>query len=142
MEHKIEIFNFKDVTGNDVKVSSKPYNFKLEKILTNRFGLDILKSFSNDGTFDSEVNLSAVTEDFPKLLKLDDLQINWEDQDFDEIERVYLFFVQYKRNAKLRALKSQEEILRLNMEGLTEMLNSIPKTIFQKTNENVSEFTS
>lgn len=142
MDHKTETFRFKDVRGKDVEIQSKPYTFKLEEVLTKRFGVDKMLQINDTGKLNHTVNLSDVVEDFPKLLILGKTKINWADQEYDELQRVYYFFLEYKRNASLRHFTRESEILRSNIAELKNMLLSTSGSIFQELNKKHTESTS
>ncbi len=131
-KHKIEIFRFvKD--GNEVEVKSKPYTFAIEEVLVKRFTKEKLHTFNQTGKFDAEIELDAIQEDFPKLLNEVD-GINWQNQDYDELLRVYLFFIAYKRNALLRRFELEKKTLFSDLETMSKIINSLPDNILQKLN--------
>lgn len=142
MNHKTEVFRFKDVRGKFVEIQSRPYTFRLEEVLTKRFGMEKLLQINETGKLNYTVSLSDVKEDFPKLLDLGQAKINWADQEYDELQRVYYFFLEYKRNANLRHFTRESEILRSNITELRNLLLSASGSIFQELNKKHTESTS
>lgn len=133
MNHTTEKFSFTDSKGKSIEVSSLPYTLALEEgVLKKRFGAK-WKELLSSGSLELDINIESVAEDFPKLLDLKNAKINWAKQNYDELARVYLFFLEYRLNVKQRALKSEADALRSQISGLQNLLLTLPSDIFQKT---------
>lgn len=133
MQHSIEQFDFIDRNGKNVVIKSRAYNFEIEDHLRERFGDDIFNNKDFSGELAS-ITLKNIEEDFPILLDGDLSSIEWKKQDFDELLRVYHFFVMYKRNAAWRQLESSKETLLLSIEMMEKILNSLPKNLLAVMN--------
>lgn len=135
MNHDIERFCFADKSQKEVVVSSKPYSFEIEEVLVKRFGRDVLDRYAKTHNLKFDITLKEVEEDFPQLLDGNLKRIDWKKQSgkhFDEMMRVYYFFLEYKLNAQLRALTSQEEILRSSLETMKQVLNLMPESFLDE----------
>lgn len=130
MNHETKQFIFCDSDGKEIKVTSKKYSFKLQGILEKRFGKDALEKYNKTGILDADITLENAIQDMPKLLvgKIDKIDFA---EEYDEIISVYTFFLRYKKNAFLRQLQSDREMLASNLEILTTTLNSMPKDILK-----------
>lgn len=126
MNHGNEVFRFiKDKkTKKVIEVESLTFCFELQEVLKKRFGEEKLKEFYLTGNLIVDVDLKEVEEDFPQLLNLEGNKINWKIQDYNEIARVYYFFLEYKQNVKLRALKSETETLSSKLMELQSLIAS------------------
>lgn len=103
--------------------------------LVNRFGEEALEKFNKTGVLDKDIKLSDIEEDFPKLLKGKGIRsIVWKEQIYDTLLEVYVFFIKYKRNALLRNIESEKEMLASNLETLQTIISSLPENILQKLN--------
>lgn len=132
MIHTTEKFLFADKEGKEVEISSVPYSFVIEDILIKRFGKKALDEFAATHRLNYNITLKDAEEDLPQLLSVGSVNINWSTQQgkyFDEMCRVYYFFLQYKSNAQLRVLQSQSEILRLSLETMKTIFSSMPENI-------------
>lgn len=135
MNHKTEIFKFKDSKSKVVELKTVDYTFEVYEILVNRFGEEALEKFNKTGVLDKDIKLSDIEEDFPKLLKGKGIRsIVWKEQIYDTLLEVYVFFIKYKRNALLRNIESEKEMLASNLETLQTIISSLPENILQKLN--------
>ncbi|NWF87914.1 MAG: hypothetical protein HXY50_00465 [Ignavibacteriaceae bacterium] len=133
MNHDIQTFKF--VKDKKVLViNARPYTFEIEDVLIKRFGLNTIKKFAQTGNLVFDVTLGEVKEDLPKLLDMKGAaDIDWKKQNFDEIARVYYFFLEYKRNVNLRALKLEAETLRSQIQELATLMSSAQENILKAT---------
>lgn len=111
---------------------SKKYNFKLEQVLIDRFGKDVLDDFSKTHNLNFNLNLEHVRADLPKLLENVPDDFDWTDADYDAILDVYFFFISYKENALLRQVQSEKEILAFLTAALAKDLD-LTQTVLSKT---------
>ncbi|HEX2866104.1 MAG TPA: hypothetical protein VHO03_03630 [Ignavibacteriales bacterium] len=138
MDHRTKEFTFYDKDGKEVKLSSRRYSDEVEEILENRFGaegLQRLASSNNDGI---NIRFKDAKEDLPKLLTGEGLEsVDW-GYDFDAIVDVYLFFIQYKRNATLRQLEQYKGTIASGIETIQTILSSIPEGISPLLNSGIT----
>lgn len=139
MEHKTEKFSFVNQSGEKIEVSSLKYTFNTEEVLINTFGKEAIDKYNQTGKLDAEFSLENVKEDFPKLLNLGDENINWKDQDYDELLRVYLFFLRYKKTALLRQYASDSETVLSLLEQMKSHLNSVRKNISESKKQETTK---
>lgn len=138
MDHKTISVKLLTKDGESKELTSNYYNFEIEDILVDRFGADKLKKIHETGKLDFNLTLEDVEEDIPHLLHdYNKHNIDLRKSDFDEILRIYSFFVLYKRNALLRQMQSERETLASNMEMMTKVLNSLPKEVLEKLNSKI-----
>ena len=132
MTHKTKKFTFLNSEGESIEVTTKQYCFEVEDVLKNRFGEydDLL----NQTDIELNISLEDVEADFPKLLELGDNKIIWRKQDYDTLLEVYGFFLLYKRNAIVRLLTSNKEMLASEVEKAKAILRSMPELISQSMN--------
>jgi|GEM_PF-2164958 len=132
MTHKTKRFTFLNSEGESIEVTNKQYCFEVEDVLKNRFGEydDLL----NQTDIELNISLEDVEADFPKLLELGDNKIIWRKQDYDTLLEVYGFFLLYKRNAIVRLLTSNKEMLASEVEKAKAILRSMPELISQSMN--------
>lgn len=133
MQHAIEQFDFVDRNGKEVIIKAHQFNFEIEDHLRERFGDHVFDDKDFSGEL-STITLKNIEEDFPILLDGDLTNIDWKKQSFDELLRVYHFFVTYKRNAAWRQLESSKETLLSSIEMMEKILNSIPKNLLAVMN--------
>lgn len=138
MNHKEKVFHFINTKGRAVEVIAKPYTFEIEDVLKKRVGKEAWVKFITTQNLVFDITFDCVVEDFPQLLDAKGQKINWRKQNFDEIQKVYNFFFEYKRSAKLREFESEAETLRLKISELKDLLLSTQGNIFQKVNQNTS----
>jgi hypothetical protein len=135
MTHATEKFKFVDVDGNVVEFESTPYSFDLEeKVLVNRFGKEKIEEFANTHALNFKIKLDHIKEDFPKLLQGDLSRIDFSKQSgeyYDELRRVYCFFLEYDSNAQLRLSEALKKTLASNIETLKTIMNSMPESILE-----------
>ncbi|HBO60554.1 TPA: hypothetical protein DD449_02640 [Candidatus Berkelbacteria bacterium] len=152
MEHKIKTFTFTTkIKGKDAacRVSTRKYTFEIEEVLVKRFGKEKLDKIFADQSIDFNFSLKDVEEDFPKLLQFEVdgatskvsskrganlggfSSIDFKTQDFDELLKVYAFFLLYKKNATLRELEFNNETLALAIEQARTVLASMPQLFSQ-----------
>ena len=148
MEHKIKTFTFTTkIKGKDAacRVSTRKYTFEIEEVLVKRFGKEKLDKIFADQSIDFNFSLKDVEEDFPKLLQFETSEvssrrgknlggfssIDFKTQDFDELLKVYAFFLLYKKNATLRELEFNNETLALAIEQARTVLASMPQLFSQ-----------
>lgn len=133
MNHATQTFKFKDPKSKVVELKTVDYTFAVYEILVNRFGEEALEKFNKTGVLDKDIKLSDIEEDFPKLLKGKGIRsIVWKEQIYDTLLEVYVFFIKYKRNALLRNIESEKEMLASNLGTLQTIINSLPENILQK----------
>ena len=137
MTHKTKKFAFLNSEGESVEVTTKQYCFEVEDVLKNRFGEfdDLL----NQTDIELNISLEDVEADFPKLLELGDNKIDWSKQEYDTLLEIYGFFLLYKRNAIVRLLTSNKEILASEVEKAKAILHSMPELISRSVNTLNSE---
>jgi hypothetical protein len=125
MHKQLEITLF-DLQKKPKKFKTVPFTFEVDDYLYERFGLV-------DGEI--VININDVKKDFPKLL-IDDKgnpfdekkhKIDLLKQDYDLILSVYSFFFQYKKNAYLRQLQYNNEILALEIEQAKKLIQAMPE---------------
>lgn len=131
MDHKQRTFQFADNTQKVVELKSKKYNFKIEEVLTNRFGKEILDEFAKSHKLNFNLQLEHVIEDMPKLLKDIPENFNWDEVDYEDLLSVYFFFITYKENAFLREIEKDKQMLALLTAAMKETLDSAQKTILK-----------
>lgn len=138
MDHKTISVKLLTKDGESKELTSNYYNFEIEDILVDRFGADKLKKLHETGKLDFNLTLEDVEEDIPHLLHdYNQHNIDLRKSDFDEILRIYSFFVLYKRNALLRQMQSERETLASNLEQLEVILNSMPQDVLTKLNSKI-----
>lgn len=114
MVHTQQKFLFADKAQKQVEFLSKKFCFEVEKIFIEMIGREKYQQYQKDKTVDLEINLDKVKTYFPLLLdapteKYIWSKIDWAKQDYDNILSVVTFFLQYKKNATLRQLKSETD---------------------------------
>lgn len=139
MEHRTEKFSFVNQSGEKIEVSSRKYSFNTEEVLIKTFGKEAIDKYNQTGKLDAEFTLDNVREDFPKLLNLGDENINWKEQDYDELLRVYLFFLRYKKTALLRQYASESETVLSLLEQMKSHLNSVRKNISENKKQETTK---
>jgi hypothetical protein len=131
--HNSEKFKFLDKDGNEKEFESVPYSFDLEdNVLVNRFGKDTLEEFVRTHILNFKITADHIKEDFPRLLVGDLSIINFRKQEgqyYDEMRKVYYFFLEFDSNAQLRLSKQLAETIASNLETLKTTLDGISKTI-------------
>lgn len=134
MTHKTEKFQFAANGGKVVTLVSKKYCFEIENRFKEMIGEDKFNAFQKDNTIDIEITLEQVEKHFPRLLDFEgeEQKINWEDQDYDEIMRVISFFLRYRKNAQLRQLESQKEMIALTIEMMKKLMSLSPEDLSSK----------
>jgi len=134
MTHKTEKFQFAANGGKLVTLTSKKYCFEIENRFKEMIGEDKFNAFQKDNTIDIEITLDQVEKHFPRLLDFEgeEQKINWEDQDYDEIMRVISFFLRYRKNAQLRQLESQKEMIALTIEMMKKLMSLSPEDLSSK----------
>jgi len=135
MTHKTEKFQFASNEGKVVTLISKKYCFEIENRFKEMIGEDKWKAYQVDNTVDLELTLKQVEDNFLRLLDFEDgkkHKINWEDQDYDEIMRVISFFLRYRKNAQLRQLESQKEMIALTIEMMKKLMSLSPEDLSSK----------
>ncbi len=134
MTHKTEKFQFAANGGKVVTLVSKKYCFEIENRFKEMIGEDKFNAFQKDNTIDLEITLEQVEKHFPRLLDFEgeEQKINWEDQDYDEIMRVISFFLRYRKNAQLRQLESQKEMIALTIEMMKKLMSLSPEDLSSK----------
>ena len=133
MIHKTEKFKLLDIDGKIVEFESMPYSFDLEEnVLIARFGKEKIEEFANTHMLTFKIRLEHIKEDFPKLLQGDLSRIDFGKQTgeyYDELRRVYCFFLEYDSNVQLRQSEQLKEMLASNIETLKTILASTPENI-------------
>lgn len=134
MTHKTEKFQFAANGEKVVTLVSKKYCFEIENRFKEMIGEDKFNAFQKDNTIDLEITLEQVEKHFPRLLDFEgeEQKINWEDQDYDEIMRVISFFLRYRKNAQLRQLESQKEMIALTIEMMKKLMSLSPEDLSSK----------
>lgn len=134
MTHKTEKFQFAANGGKVVTLVSKKYCFEIENRFKEMIGEDKFNAFQKDNTIDLEITLEQVEKHFARLLDFEgeEQKINWEDQDYDEIMRVISFFLRYRKNAQLRQLESQKEMIALTIEMMKKLMSLSPEDLSSK----------
>ncbi|NWF89094.1 MAG: hypothetical protein HXY50_06480 [Ignavibacteriaceae bacterium] len=123
MDHAQSKFKF-TVQDKVVEFKSRKYNFKLEKIIIDRFGKDVIDEFNKTHKLNFNLQLEHAIADMPKLLEDVPNDFDWTEPSYDEILEVYFFFIQYKENAFLKQIELNKAMLALLNESVTEILNS------------------
>ena len=85
-----------------------------------------------DHVLEFAIKLEHIKNDFPKLLKGDLSGINWKEQSgkyYDELRRVYSFFLDYDSNVQLRQSVQLKETLALSIKEMQTILTSMPENI-------------
>lgn len=131
MNHKTEKFSFVDIEGKPVEINSREYTFNTEDVLIKTFGKEAIDNYNKTGKLDAEFTLENVKEDFPQLLQMDDVRIDWKEQGYDGMLRVYLFFLRYKKLALLRQYASDSETIVSLLDQMKSHLNSVRENISQ-----------
>lgn len=139
MDHNTAKFSFVNTEGNLVEVTSKKYSFNTEDVLINTFGQEAIDNYNKTGKLDSEFTLENVKEDFPQLLQMEEARIDWKEQDYDEMLRVYLFFLRYKKHALLRQYASDSETVLSLLEQMKSHLNSVRKNISESKKQETTK---
>ena len=111
MDHQQRTFQFAVNGGKIVELKSRKYNFKLEHVIINRFGKEVIEEFNKTHKLNFNLQLEHAIEDMPKLLEDIPNDFDWSDPDYDSILEVYFFFIQYKENAFLRHVELNKQIL-------------------------------
>lgn len=129
MTHKQQKFNFADNSQKPVIFTTKKWCFELEKIFTEMIGREVYEAYQKENKLDIDITLAKVKTYFPLLLdapseKFNWKRINWEKQDFDTILSVVTFFLQYKKNAMLRRINSDTEMV-ASVLNLVEKLSNL-----------------
>lgn len=133
MDHRVKTFVFITGSGGEVKLTSRKYNFQLEEVIKKRFTEELLTQYAEKGELNFNIELDHVREDFPKLLVGDKLEdIDWSEQDYDEIISVYLFFIQYRKNAVLRLLEQEHQTLASALETLKKTIDLMSQGILDR----------
>jgi len=132
MDHKQKTFTFVTKNKKQVTLTSRKYTFEIEEVLVKRFGKEKLDKIFADQNIDFNFSLKDVEEDFPKLLIIPaKTSIDYKTQDFDELLKVYAFFLLYKKNATLRELEFNNETLALAIQQAQTVLASMPQLFSQ-----------
>jgi hypothetical protein len=140
MSHYTETFAFINKAGKEVELESVPYSIEIEDdVLVKRFGREALDSFAKTHTLNYKITLEHIKEDFPKLLSPGSAvkNIDWRKQAgkyYDEMKRVYYFFLEYDSNAQLRQLESLKTTTLSSIEALKKILTSTPESILAQMN--------
>ena len=138
MIHKTEKFKFIDIDGKEVIFESVPYSFDLEEnVLIHRFGKEKIEEYANKHILNFKIRLDHIKEDFPKLLVGDCSRIDFGKQSgdyYDELRRVYYFFLEYDSNAQLRqsellseTIASNLKTLKMTLAGMQEITSALQK---------------
>ena len=127
MNHKQAEFTFYTNQGVAVKVQTKPFCFELEDKFIEMVSADVYKQYQKNQTIDFEITLDKVKQYYPQLLgpvkKRQKLSsIDWAKQDFDKLMDVTAFFFEYRANASVRRLKSEQDKLASNLEAMRKIL--------------------
>lgn len=139
MEHKTTTFTFENTAGKEVEIHSRKYTFDTEDVLVKTFGKEAINKHKTTGKMEAEFTLKDVKEDFPKLLDLGNQKIDWSKQDYDEILRVYLFFIRYKKNAQMRQYILDSETIASLLGQMKTHLSSIRGHISQSKKEEITK---
>ena len=135
--HNTTKFKFLDNDGKEVEFESVPYSFDLEeKVLEARFGKDTLEEFAKTHVLNFKIRFEHVEEDMPKLLVGNLSNINFKTQPdfgeknyYEEIRKVYYFFLEYDSNAQLRLSEQLKETLASSIKTLKVTLDGMPEII-------------
>lgn len=136
MDHKTKMFIFL-INREKIEFKTKPYTFKIDEYLHERFDEKELKKFYAGGIGDlGDIRLEDVQKDMPYFLEDNKNQkvssIKWEEQeDYNHILEVYFFFLNYKRNAYLKQIELDKATLALALTETLQQMNSI-QGIFSK----------
>jgi hypothetical protein len=134
MKHGAAEFLLVDKDGKEVKVKTRAYNFEIEDVIKNRIGEEKFNGYQATGKLDFNFTLKDVETDYPQLLEGDLSNIDWRKQNFDALQEIYFFFVRYRKNASVRRLELEKEMLLSNLEMLETIILSLPENILQKLN--------
>jgi len=133
MEYVAEKFRFIDMEGKVKEFESVPYSFDMEEnIIIKRFGKETIEEFAKTHLLNYKIHLADIKEDFPKLLQGDLSNIDLGKQSgqyFDEIKRVYHFYLEYDSNIQLRLSGKLTETIISNLNEMKSVLSGITKIV-------------
>jgi hypothetical protein len=132
MDHQSADFPFIKKDKQEVKAITRPYNFKLEKIFKEMIGSTNFEAYQKSGKLEQDLSLEKVKKYFPKLLLCTFDEIDFEEQDFDMLLSVCSFFLNYRKNAAVRRLQSDKEILASTLETMRATIASLQTSIYQE----------
>lgn len=132
MDHSTTDFTFIKKDGTEVKAITRKYNFKLEKILKEMIGATNFDAYQKSGKLEQDLSLEKVKKYFPYLLEIHYDDIDFEEQDFDTLLSVCAFFLNFRKNAAIRRMQSDKEILASTLQTMRQTINSIQETIYQE----------
>jgi len=138
MAHKTEKFKFLDIDGKEVEFESAPYCFDLEEnVLIKRFGKELIEEFAKTHILNFKIRYDHIKEDFSKLLIGDFNRVDLGKQSgdyYEELRRVYYFFLEYDSNAQLRqsellseTIASNLKTLKTTLAGMQEITSALQK---------------
>lgn len=128
MKHSTKEFRFIDKEGIEQTFISNPFTFEIDEHLKERFGKDYSEKIFSEKNYQTEVSLKDAEIDLPILINGFDIdKINLAKQKYDDVLKVYAFFLTYKKNAILRELEFNNETLALAIEQTKTILNLMPE---------------
>lgn len=123
--HNRETFKF-EVDGELIEVRSVKYTFAAEEIFQNFIGKEKFKKYRETNKLDLDLDLERIKIFYPQLLVGNCIgKIKWEEQEYDELLRVTSFFLNYKKNAELRHMQNESNIMSLIIGQAKEAMDSI-----------------
>jgi len=123
LEHKREKYIFRNKQNKPVSFITRPFTFEVDEYLEKRF-----PNYSSGAT-ELTLKLTDVKKDMEYLLDGKTSNVAWEKQDYEDIMKVYAFFLTYKKNALLRQLEYNDSTLAMATNlALKMMTTSIPQT--------------
>lgn len=135
MQHAQKQFQFTDKKAKLQKFESRKFTFEVDEYLKKRFGNDYSEKLDSNKSHEISISLKDAEKDLPFLLVgFKTSQIDLMKQDYDEILKVYAFFLMYKKNAVLRELEYNNETFAYTIEQAKQILSSMPELISQLTN--------
>jgi len=128
MNHKQKEFSFINKNGKEVKFLTRTFTFEIDEYLRERFGPDYSSKITSEKNYQIEISLEDAKKDFPILLNgFNEKEIDLAKQNYDDILKVYAFFLMYKNNAILRELEFNNETLALVIEQTKTILSLMPE---------------
>jgi len=123
LEHKREKYIFRNKQNKPISFITIPFTFEVDEYLEKRF-----PNYSSGAT-ELTLKLTDVKKDMEYLLDGKTSNVAWEKQDYEDIMKVYAFFLTYKKNALLRQLEYNDSTLAMATNlAMKMMTTSIPQT--------------
>lgn len=117
MEHKREKYIFRNKQNKPISLITRPFTFEVDEYLESRF-----PNYTS-GAGELTLKLSDVKKDMEFLLEGKTDNIAWEKQEYEDIMKVYAFFLTFKKNALLRQLEFSDATLSMATNLALKMMN-------------------